>query len=104
MYGAAVLDHELEGEAGACLLDCHIQDTGSSLCFGATSGSYSVILMAATTIPSPHSLLGHVFFLYSAYNFYDLTLKQKIRRKKNLICVIQNFETFFDQILTKITI
>ena len=54
---------------------------------------------------SPHPIhCWDMFFLYSAYNFYDLTLKQKIRKKKNLICVIQNFETFFDQILTKITI
>lgn len=29
---------------------------------------------------------------------------KKLEKKKNLICVIQNFETFFDQILTKITI
>ena len=54
--------------------------------------------MAATTIPSPHCW---DMFLYTVPTIsMTLPSNRKLEKKKNLICVVQNFETFFGQILT----
>lgn len=58
MYGAAVLDHELEGEAGACVLDV------------AMRGNSVWVLHQAPTLSSwwqlpqsPHPIVGTCFFI-----------------------------------------
>ena len=82
MYGADALDHELEREAGACALD--VAARGNSVWVLHQSPTLSSWRQLAQ---SPHPVVG-AWFVYSAYNFYDFALKQKIRKKKKKVLFV----------------
>lgn len=89
VYGAAVLDHELEREAGACVLDVAMRGNSVLLHQSPTLSSWWQLPQ------SPHPIVGTYFFLYSAYNFYDFALKQKIRKKKSYLCGSEFWDLFW---------
>lgn len=62
------------------------------LSLGATSGSYSVILVAATTIPSPHCW--DMFFYTVPIISMTLTSNRKLEKKKSDLCDSEFWDLF----------